>query len=168
MDFSNWNSSDSMDSHKDLNETEKDVWDGEESYGLELLFLDNESREEHEVCGYIEEMTRNKLYDIFIKMCPNGLKNYNSRRRLATTMTGVLTTPEKRKASPLPGLELANPAKTACQSLDNGRNRSQYIAAGVLNKQTSKGGRQRNRSVSTSTLPKGQMKVSTWFKPNNK
>ena len=161
IDFSEWNSGDSLGIEGETVVTDEDFWDDKESYGISLLFAEQEVRDQVEERGYIEEMTKNKLYEIFIKMCPNRVIKVRGRQGKATGLTGVLATPEKRKASPLPELDKANPAKTACcyrNAVES--NRSQSIGSSPRLRRTKKAMRPRTKSASI--VPKGQQTMISW------
>ena len=156
IDFSMWNSNDSVGM-----DVGSDFWDHEESYCISQLFVEEEEREQVEELAHIEELTKNKLFEIFTKMCPKGVIRPRRQFRAAAGLTGVLATPEKRKASPLPELDSANPAKTACCNRDTAElRRSQSIGTSPILRQLKKG--QRSRTNSVSSVPKGQQRVTSW------
>ena len=139
----------------------KDLWETEESYGLALLFIEQEERDLIDEREFIEDMTRNKLYEIFNKMCPNAVVKARYRKATRTGLSGVLATPEKRIASPLPELDDANPAKTARYHKNAAINiRSHSIGSSPLLRKTRKCERKRTKSVSSES--KGQQKVTNW------
>ena len=123
VDFTQWLSDDSIkdELHSeekcvgDVTTTSEHIWmDEDGTYGLECLFdgkLDL-LREDNEVEEIMIERTKNKLCEIFKKMCPSkvGTAKSNVIRRASA---GVLVTPGKRKTSSQPGLTNDNPTKTA-------------------------------------------------------
>ena len=68
----------------------------EGSYGLDVMFLNEEELHEQETDEIIKERTKNKLFQIFIKCCGNKIP----KRRCMGESVGVLATPGKRKSSP--------------------------------------------------------------------
>ena len=94
-------------------------------------------------------------------MCPNAVVKYRYRKATRTGLSGVLATPEKRNASPLPELDNANPAKTARLNKNVAANvRSHSIGSSPLLRKTKKCERKRTKSVSSGS--KGQQKVTNW------
>ena len=161
IDFSNWNSGDSLGMQVGSDVISDDLWENEESYGLASLFIEQEERELIDECVFIEDMTRKKLYDIFNKMCPNAVVKARYCKVIRTGISGVLATPEKRNASPLPELDNANPAKTARLNKNVAANvRSHSIGSSPLLRKTKKCERKRTKSVSSGS--KGQQKVTNW------
>ena len=158
IDFLAWKSNDSMGM-----DVGYEFWDLEESYCISQLFVEEEEREQMEELAHIEEMTKNKLFEIFTRMCPNGVNRSRRQLRATAGLTGVLATPEKRKASPLPELDSANPAKTACCDRDTEKlRRSHSIGSSPNLRHFRKAERSRTKSVSA--VPKGQQKVTSWCK----
>ena len=158
IDVSKWNSGDSLGMDASSDKISRDFWDDEESHCISLLFMEQEDRDQVEELAYIEGMTKNKLFEIFIKMCPNGVSKSRKHRRIAAGLTWVLTTPEKRKASPLPELDRA---KTACCNRNSaGGDRSQSIGVSPVLRRLKKGERPRAKSVSA--VPKSQQRVRSW------
>ena len=99
------------------------------TYGLECLFdgkLD-QLREENDMEEIMIQCTKNKLCEIFKKMCPSkvGTAKSNLIRRASA---GVLVTPGKRKTSSQPGLINDNPTKTAHVHPSTQRPRSKTIS----------------------------------------
>ena len=67
----------------------------EGTYGLDVLFMDDNQALELETEEIIRDRTKNKLFQIFIKACGNKIP----KRRHAGKSMGVLATPGKRKFS---------------------------------------------------------------------
>ena len=180
IDFSSWTSGEKFDESMNispigLNEVFIDYWIGDDgTYGLGDLFLNEEEVVEREVEQLIEYKTKNKLYEIFIKMCPGRTTSARRRSNYQATTggAGVLVTPGKRKFSPQPGLqEEGNPTKTACHSPDLGIiKRSNSISGGSsglgLSKKKNKLSSSRRRLMSNPD-PR-QQRLTTLWKKNNK
>ena len=97
IDVSKWNSGDSLGMDASSDKISRDFWDDEESHCISLLFMEQEDRDQVEELAYIEGMTKNKLFEIFIKMCPNGVSKSRKHRRIAAGLTRVLA----RRGRPL-------------------------------------------------------------------
>ena len=98
-----------------------DLWVNENgTYGLEILFMSQCDLEEKEIEDVILQKTKNKLYEIFLRVCPNKPISRPGRtlqRRIGVVEgTGVLVTPGKRSLSPQPEHHQGNPTKTACRT----------------------------------------------------
>ena len=172
VDFTQWLSDDSI--KDELHSEEKCVgdvttisehlWiDEDGTYGLECLFdgkLDL-LREDIEVEEIMLERTKNKLFEIFKKMCPSkvGTAKSNVIRRASA---GVLVTPGKRKTSSQPGLTNDNPTKTARVHPFTQRPRSETVS-NIHTPRNKSLKRSRKKSV-TIALERGQMKISNMWR----
>ena len=77
--------------------------------------MNDEEKEEMETDAVMKTLAKNKLYDIFIKTCPNPMSKYKTYQKKPGAVPGVLVTPGKRKISSLPDLGNPKPTKTACR-----------------------------------------------------
>ena len=106
----------------------EDIWANNETFGLETLFLEKEDVEARQIDEIILEKTKNKLYEIFVRTCPNKPVSRPGRainRRIGGDGgTGVPVTPGKRRLSPQPESHMGNPTKTACSTPGAGHTRS--------------------------------------------
>ena len=131
------------------------------TFGLESLFIDDEEREDIVVNDLVQDITKNKLYDIFIKTCTKPLPKYRAYNQKTKGVAGVLVTPGKRKTSFLPDLVNTRPTKTACCQGDGARTRAQSVVGCILNARGNNNNRskQRPRAMSIS----GQQLLTRWY-----
>ena len=105
-------------SRKDITD---DLWVNENgTYGLDILFMEQGDAEEREIEDVILQKTKNKLFEIFLKACPNRPIARPGRMLIKKPGevggTGVSVTPGKRSLSPQPEHHQGNPTKTACRT----------------------------------------------------
>ena len=128
------------------------------TFGLEYLFIEADEREDMEVQDLVVNLTKNKLFDIFLKTCPDPRKKYRSYHMCNKASPGVLVTPGKRKNSSLPDLENTRPTKTACHRQRGSRSRA-HTVGGSPNLKNLMQERQRTRSNSSA----GQQVLTRWY-----
>ena len=146
IDLTDWNSDDSVGLFT-WNKVFVEPWVKEcGTYGLEFLFIDIQQREDMQVQDLVENITKNKLCEIFSKTCQRPLNSYRSFNTSTRALPGVLVTPGKRKPSSLPDPECPRPTKTACHLSGAIGNRSQSVGGSPLLK--GKRARTRSRAMS--------------------
>ena len=133
------------------------------TFDLEFLFIDDEEREDIVVNDLVQDITKNKLYDIFTKTCTKPLPKYRAYNQKAREIAVVLVTPGKRKTSFLPDLVDTRPTKTACSQGDGSRTRAQSVVGCISNvsgnRNKNNKSKQRPRAISIS----GQQLLTKWY-----
>lgn len=111
--------------------------------------------DEVEVASIVRQKTRNKLYEIFVKACPNPnkLRNFTRRRTLSTVST--LGTPAKRKLS---------------FGYDMDQDRSPEILPQLLDKEISKQPpkKKKKRNKNVTVQPGQQLLSQMWGRKKDK
>ena len=162
IDFSNWNSDDSV-GYALKKEIFLEPWVAESgSYGMEYLFLDEDEKEDMDVRKLVEDITRNKLHEIFIKTCTRPLICYRTTNIRARDIPGALVTPGKRRTSFLPDPDSSRPTKAACRHQGGTtKARAQSIGGSPILKNLKKEKKTKSRTRAMS-IP-GQQLLTKWY-----
>ena len=159
IDFSNWNSDDSV-GYAVKKKVFLEPWIIEMgSYGIECLFLDGDEKQDMDVRNMVKDITKNKLHEIFIKTCTRPLMSYRANNTRARDIPGALVTPGKRKTSFLPDPESSRPTKAACRH-KGGRTKARAQSIdGIPILKNEKKTKSRTRAISIS----GQQLLTKWY-----